>query len=75
MNINQHNTNYKPGDHYSLKQGTLRKLVNLESTIQLMMATDRTIDYPAHDYIADEVLEEAVTTEYQQMLNRQLSMR
>ncbi len=75
ITINQLNTNYKPGDHSQLKQGTLRGLVNLESTTKLMMDTDRTIDYPAYEYIGDQELEEAVNKEREQMVNRLMSMR
>jgi hypothetical protein len=49
--VQQHNVNYKPGDHSNLKQGTVRKLVNLEATTQRMLEATRVIDYPAFQYI------------------------
>jgi hypothetical protein len=34
-----------------LKQGTLRKLVNLEATTKKMLEVGRTLDRPAYQYI------------------------
>ncbi|MFM7726247.1 MAG: hypothetical protein ACKO7B_06075 [Flavobacteriales bacterium] len=43
--MRQHNDNYIPGDYSILKQGTLRNLVNLESTIERMLIPEnRVID-------------------------------
>jgi hypothetical protein len=42
--------------HLDLKQGTLRRMTNAESTVKNMLATYNTIDKPAYEYFdRDEV--------------------
>ena len=60
-----------PGDYSILKQGTLRKLVNLKSTVQRMLIPDnRVIDYPALEFVNDEELEKAAIEEHEKAANR-----
>ena len=63
----------------SLKQGNLRKLVNLEETINNMLIADRAIDNPAYQYVSHDAmnkeLEEFVRKQQERMSNRGVRIR
>ncbi len=61
--LEQLNTNYKSGDHTTLKQGTIRGLINLEQTVQSMMGSKEIISCPAYEYIDKQLIDEAVEKE------------
>ncbi len=70
-NIQQHNVNFIPGDHSTLKQGTIRKLVNEEATTKKMLESERVLDSPAFQYIDPSAIDEEVEIELQQAANRE----
>lgn len=58
--IKQYNPHHIPTSHLVLKQGTLRKLVNLEQTVTEMIEAPRMIARPAYEYIDAQAKDDAI---------------